>query len=109
MGFCLSLKQHDCDLFVFVIYLWQYKDIFFMFLFNKISLWITIYFHEVGTSDTETRRTFCDAKGAFFSGRGREGNKHMVTVVSRREGYVEHRLLVQHALYWGFLERASLR
>ena len=80
-----------------------------MFLFNKNSLWIAIHLHEVGTSDTETRRTFCDAKGAFYSGRHREGNKHIVTVVSEREGCVEHPLLVQHALYWGFLERDSLR
>lgn len=41
-------------------------DIFFMFLFNKISLWMAIHLYEVGTSDTETRRTFCDAKGAFL-------------------------------------------
>lgn len=68
MGFCLSLKQHDCDPFVFATYLWQYKDLFFMFLFNKISLWIALHLHEVGTSDTETRRTFCDAKGAFIVG-----------------------------------------
>lgn len=58
---------------MFVIYLWQYKDIFFMFLFNKISLWMTIYFHEVGTSDTETKRTFCDAKGAFLVGEVEKG------------------------------------
>lgn len=44
-----------------------------MFLFNKISLWITIYFHEVGTSDTEMRRTFCDAKGAFLVGEVEKG------------------------------------
>lgn len=51
---------------LFATYLWQYKDIFFMFLFNKISLWIAIHLHEVRTSDTEMRRTFCDAMGAFL-------------------------------------------
>lgn len=44
-----------------------------MFLFNKILLWIAIYLHEMGTSDTQMKRTFYDANGAFLVGEVEKG------------------------------------
>lgn len=68
LGFGLSLKRHDGDLFGFVTYLWQYKNIFLMILFIRYSLWIDIHIHEVGTSDTEKSRIFCNEQVALLVG-----------------------------------------